>query len=121
MQLSPEMKNHLKMTKEEMTEEEKLDAIGRDISEMTAYIISTYKGYEWQYAQMMTRSLGAIIAIATRNPRAALDEAAQMLKKTKWGEIRAAHFGYKLGVKEPEIKLVDSIQIGDPAALRKPD
>lgn len=84
-----------------MTEEEILDQAGEDCAQFILHITQCYKGYERQMAEMLTLQLAGYVSIVASKPQDALDEVAATIKATNWDKIRAGHFGYTLGVKEP--------------------
>lgn len=113
------------MSSKKMSKDEILDAAARDLAELMFHITTEYKGYEPEIAALMTNQLGAYIAICAKNPQAAIDEAADHLRSTDYGRIRAAHFGYAtLGVsctKEIERPKGDVLFMGDPRERKRDD
>ncbi len=108
------------------TKEEVLDIAAQSLAKFMLHVVTHFKGCEREVAQMMTNQLGAYIAISTKNPQAALAEAADHLGNYDFGAVRAAHFGYAtLGVDAPtELKKPNNsvvLQMGDPRHRRKSD
>lgn len=108
------------------TKEQILDIAAQSLAKFMFHMITHFKGHEREIAAMMTNQLGAYIAISTKNPQAALAEAADHLGNIDFGAIRAAHFGYAtLGVDSPkELKKPNAsvvLQMGDPRHRRPTD
>ncbi len=111
------------MTTKEMIREEILDQAAQDMSEFMFHITTAYKGHEPDVAGMLVSTIGAYLSICAKRPQEILDDAAEQLRKTDHGRIRAAHFGYAtLGVDKPvPVKPPEGnvFKIGDPRQRRK--
>lgn len=90
---------------DEKTDEDRIfQELADDMSKMMAGLFLKYPGYEHLLAHALCDSLGGLIAIASKDPMGTVRSIARRLLKTPIASIRAEHFGYKLGVQEPQVK-----------------
>lgn len=79
-------------------------------------VFKRYEGQEVMVADTLLRSFGAYVSIVAAKPQEALEDFAEMLKRTDHATIRAAHFGYKLGTAQGVVqpaKAGELIMLGD--------
>ncbi len=109
------------MSVKEMTKEEALDEIGKQIAESFFGWMHGYQGAEMEIAQMIGMGLAQFIAIKAKAPQHALTTCARMIENFDYGTTRGQYYGYMtLGVKDsqsvPEPAPV--VNIGDPRFKR---
>lgn len=73
-------------------EQATFDQISIDISTFMATLFHSYPKHEHMISNVLCDSLGALVAIAAKEPSAALTHLAERLKNYDWKEVRSAHY-----------------------------
>ncbi len=103
-----------------MTKDEILEHAAREMAELMFMLTTECKGHERDISGMLARQLAQYVAIVSKNPAAALKAVAKIVEEAPYGDLRAEHFGYTLGVDAPrkaERRVLDAtgpvVQIGE--------
>ncbi len=94
------------MTVKDMSAPEKMDQFAMELAEFMFHMTTEYKGYEKEVAKLLARQLGAYVSIVSKNPAAALNAVAEVVRNHDYVGTRADHFGYTLGAdatKKPKV------------------
>lgn len=100
------------------------DELADDVGQLMAALTTKYRKAPRELAIALARSLGLYIALAAKDPRAALDEAAALVRNTPFGKLKTMHFGSTLA--EGGVRLVKPtpeqvVRTGIETLQRKPE
>jgi hypothetical protein len=92
------------------------DELAYDFARMMSVLLLKWSNAENDIANVLTDSLGALVAISAKEPAVTLERVAGRLKAFPWKDVRTAHFGERLGVPAQNVEPVvgELIQFGRP-------
>lgn len=89
-------------------EDQVFETCVRHVSMMMARLFEKYGLYPHILANVLADSLGAYVAMASETPGPTLEAIARRVAETDHAQIRLRHFGWKLGVVDPEGAVTES-------------
>lgn len=75
-----------------MRDEDRFDEIAINCAKFMTQMMAQFPGSEPQLTQILTDSVGGLIAIAAKEPAIAIEKVCLRLKNFPWAEVRSAHY-----------------------------